>query len=252
MNIDDLKEYCTDPESTSLSFLAGAVEATQAAYEEGRTSEQLAAYQEAQAAYEKKYAALVKKYKKKSAGKTIESWNDFEVTKKISVVLRFLLALGYDVKQKTLYNHAKTGALQKNLDGFYTEKLTRRYVRERELKSKRDDVSLPDSGSAGKSIYDTEISRWRAAKEKQSFLKNQGLLGSRGEFNLQMAARLAVLDSKMRGFIDQYSAEIIAIVGGDQEKRNDLSGFWLQIFNEAMREMSRPLDYRVIFKNNEK
>jgi len=253
MNIDCLEKHCTDPERASLSFLASAVEATQTAYETGHTSEQLVACQESQAAYEKKYAALVKKYKKKDEAKTIESWSDFEETKKISVVLFFLSALGYKVAERTLYRHAKNGTLRKNEAGYFTEKLTRKYVRTEGLVSSRDDVSFSDVvGGADKSRHDTEKSKWQALNEKQRYLRSVGKLGSRQEFNLQMAARLAVLDSKMRGFVDQYSAEIIAIVGGNQENRNDLSEFWLQRFNEAMRELSRPLDYRIIFKNYEK
>ena len=253
LNSEELQGYCSGPEKDALFFLAGAVEDAQAAYKDSPSGEHLLAYENAQAAYEKKYASLVKKYKKKANEKTVESWDDFENTKKISVVLRSLQGLGYDVKQKTLYNHAKTGVLQKNLDGFYTKKLTRKYVRERGLRSSRDEIFLTeDSGTTDKALHDAKKAKYQALNEQQRYLKNKAKLGSRHEFNLQMAGRLALLDSRLRGFIDQHGAEFIALVGGDQDKKADLYDFWVKKFSAVMREMSKPLDYKIIFKSNER
>lgn len=252
MNSEELLQYCSGPEKDSLSFLAAAVEEAQAAYKEGKGSEQLQAYEDAQAAYEKKYAALEKKYAKQAEAKTVESWDDFEDTKKISVVLRSLQGLGYDIKQKTLYNHAKTGALQKNLDGFYTKRLTRKYVRDRGLRSSRDEISLPDdAGATDKAVHDAKKSKYQALNEQHRYLRNAGKLGSRQEFNLQMAGRIAVLDNRLRGFMDQHGAEFIGIVGGNQDRKADLSDLWVQKLSEVMRGMAKPLDYKVIFKSDE-
>ena len=180
------------------------------------------------------------------------SWDDFQDTKNKAEVLRFLLALGYNIPQRTLYNHAKTGVLRTNLDGFFTRKLTRKYIRDTGALSTREDISEPSEEiTVQRSIHDQERAKWLAKTEKLKYEKLARKLGSKQEFNLQMAARLAVIDNTFRNFIDNHAIEFIALVGGNMEKKDELVIFWVNKLNSAMRELSKPIDYEVIFKSED-
>lgn len=239
-----------EEEKENLSFLREAVESTKKKYKESLSPEDLHAWEAASEAYERKKSSLQKKYSQNSDTPAVK-WDDFEPTTNRSAVYRFLVNIGYEIKERTFQRHAKKGAIQTNEEGFFTKKLTRDYIRTQGLVSKFENISEPSVEVAiDKAVHDGEKAKWAARRERLKWEKESKRVGSRQEFNLELAARLVVLDNVLRGFADKYVSELIVIVGGKLDKRDDFVSFWIKKYDEEIRKLARPIDYEVIFRND--
>lgn len=245
----DFFNNLTVEEQEDLSFLVEAVEATKDRYKISLSPSDLAAWEAAGKVYTRKKDELEKKYSSLEVAPAAK-WGDFEPTKNRSAVYRFLLGVGYEIKERTFQRHAKKGAIQTNEEGFFTKKLTRDYIRTQGLVSKFENISEPSVEVVlDKATHDAKKAKYAALREKEKWKREKKLVGSRQEFNMELAGRLVVLDNVLRGFADKYVSELVVIVGGKLEKRDDFVSFWLQKFDEEIRKMARPIDYEVIFKN---
>lgn len=249
MDSDFLKNL-GEEEKESLSFLREAVESTKKKYKESLSPEDLHAWEAASEAYERKESSLQKKYSQACDTPAVK-WDDFEPTTNRSTVHRFLKGLGYDIAPRTFQRHAAKGTIQTNEKGFFTKKLTRDYIRTQGLVSNFENISEPSVEVVlDKAAHDAKKAKYSALREEEKWKRQIKLVGSRQEFNLELAARLVVLDNILRGFADKYVSELIVIVGGKLDKRDDFVSFWIKKYDEEIRKMARPIDYEVIFRND--
>lgn len=189
-------------------------------------------------------------------------WDVFEKTKKKVDVFRFLLELGYPVgtKNPTPTNEFSR-TLQRKLDhryqdpqGFFTPKLVRKFVRENNLFSP-DDTLPPAGEEAGglaveKLKADLLASQERGKMMRIQRLKAEGQLGSRKDFELGLAARVAVLDQGIRLWITQKSLELIAVVKGKIDLKHDFEQFFIAAWTDRLNEYAKPVEFDVLFENS--
>jgi hypothetical protein len=244
----------SDRERESLDFLSESVERTKKKYSESLLPDDLAAWEAATAAYDKKSASLEKKYADAVDHEDAPSaaWADFEPTKNRSAVQRFLVGLGYDIPPRTFQRHAKKGDIKTSEDGFFTKKLTRDYIRTQGLVSKFENISEPSVEIVlDKAVHDAKRAKYAALREEEKWKREKKMVGSREEFNLELAGRLVVMDNVLRGFADKYASELVVLVGGQIDKRDDFVSFWIKKFDEEMKKLSRPINYEVIFRRGD-
>ena len=149
-------------------------------------------------------------------------WNKFDPTKSKKDVMDFLKSLDYNVPpQRSFYR--QLGNQYRNSDKQFTVKLVRKYVREHALVS-ANDTMLTGDDSGGLAVdklrAETKKIQEQARREQLKRQKEEGKLGSREDFELELAARIAVLDLGIKQWISLKSPELIALVNGDQQKKD--------------------------------
>jgi len=161
-----------------------------------------------------------------------------------------LESLGYNVPpQRSFYR--QLGDQYRNPDKQFTVKLVRKYVREHALVSPADTMLTgDDSGglAVDKLRAETKKLQEQARREQLKRQKEEGKLGSREDFELELAARVAVLDLGIKQWIALKAPELIVLVNGDQQKKHDLESLFLAFWDERMSNFSKNISYEVIFE----
>ena len=177
-------------------------------------------------------------------------WDEFEPTKSKKSVMDFLKSLDYNVPpQRSFYR--QLGNQYRNPDKQFTVKLVRKYVREHALVSANDTMLTGDDiGGLAVDKLRAEMMKTQeqARREQLKRQKEEGKLGSREDFELGQAARIAVIDLGIKQWISLKSPELIALVSGDQQKKHDLEALFLAFWDERMSSFSKNINYEVIFE----
>lgn len=181
-------------------------------------------------------------------------WSEFEDCKKPADLLRQLLALGYDVTQRTLYRHCKSGRCGKNESGHFSRRMVTAYVEAEGLTRNGEIVS--DSGPD----VSLAIEKQRLENEKLEIhnsharLKMQkdagGLIEREGVF-LEIAARLVALDNTFRQKIETNLPAIITLVKGDMGRQPELTQYVFTLWDELLNSFATLDEFEVLFDDDD-
>ncbi|WP_321367961.1 hypothetical protein [uncultured Desulfuromusa sp.] len=165
--------------------------------------------------------------------------------------LEYLNSNGYSVSQGKLYGHAKKGLLKLQADKSVLKSSLEAYIdnpasgliRHGDVGPSEEDKAQ----SAEKLKYEVSILKTKDAKQKFDFEKEQGKYILKDEFEMEVSARAAVLDSGLSYWIKSNVAEWIQVCCGSQEKRSELMQLMLEGKDQRLNEFAATDRYQVMF-----
>ena len=166
-------------------------------------------------------------------------------------VLEYLQDLGYGIQKSKLYLDCNAGILRMQPDKSILESAVQDYIRHPESGL----VKAAELGEK-KEAEDLSMEKLRLEVENQR-IKNKDLqlkldkeLGKylpRDDFEMELASRAAVLDSGIRHGVTVKAAELILMVGGDQEKRADFLKTFQLLLDEQLNRFASTQTFQVMF-----
>jgi hypothetical protein len=169
-------------------------------------------------------------------------------------VVEYLKGQDWKVSQATVYKHQSEGKIKAEADGTYLLKSVLRYARGflmlRQVKQKVDDEELQRKK--------TKAEIWRTEEQAKlgriKRMVEEGKYILREQFELEMAARAAVLEAGLKYSIQSKAGEWIDAVKGDHERTGDLIRIAVDSLNQALNEFATLKEFHVIFaiRNTEK
>jgi len=162
-------------------------------------------------------------------------------------VVTYLKGQDWQVSQSTVYKHQREGKIKGEADGAYTLKNVLRYARGflmlRETKRKVDDEELQRKK--------TKAEIWRTEEQAKlgriKRMVEEGKYILRDQFELELAARAAVLEAGLKYTIQAKAGEWVDAVKGDHNLTGDLIRIALDSLNEALNEFASMREYHVLF-----
>ncbi|MGE4519532.1 MAG: hypothetical protein AB7E04_08505 [Desulfobacteraceae bacterium] len=152
--------------------------------------------------------------------------------KNIKAVLDFLKTNGFKIEKSKIYEDAKEGLLrvQKNKSVMGID------VKLYSGTLKRDGSADPEPAELTAEKLKKESLKLDLQNEKLQFEldKEKGKYLPRSDFERELAARAAVLDSGIRHSLSLKVQDIIALVGGQLSKAPDLIDYIDKIIDESM------------------
>lgn len=171
-----------------------------------------------------------------------------------SEVLVYLQAGGWDIEKSTFYNHSnpghKDGGRLNKLKGWYLKTHVDAYARQYLNKLDGADPEAGELGGLQREKLQDEILHRRIKMEKDQLDLDvqRGKYLPLDQFDLEMAGRAGVLDSSFRHLIQSRAQEIVALVGGDQQKAQDLVNYMLDSWDGMLAEFASTKEFQVIVK----
>lgn len=168
-------------------------------------------------------------------------FEDFGNTKKISDVLRYFHSKDIEITKTTLYRHGKEGKLPKNKDGFYTRLLLKKYaVAHLDMEDDFSDDSS-ESNSLTAELKRRKIIREDLAIQRESLAWEieQGKYTPTAAIDRMFIGRALMFDRARKSFIQKHVAELIALVGGKQDKAPQLVDFFNERFDVILKDYSQ-------------
>jgi len=247
MDIQAILKQVSPEEGARIKVLHNANLVTLKAYSTEPSKKNLENWQAAEAAYN----AELEKYKADDQPEAEGSvaWSAFEDTANKQAVLRFLVAAGYQVAERTFYRHCKKGQLSQNENGLYTRRLVKAYAIAALLppagEEKTEDLESIKARLQIKKLED-EIARSRFAdgKDRKRYIK-------RDEIDHEMAARAVVLDSGTEHLFRTKAREWCVLVGGDPERAPELVEALLGGWHALLNRYASTEEFTVIFEMGE-
>jgi hypothetical protein len=170
------------------------------------------------------------------------------VFKNIREVAAYLKEEGWKVGQATLYTHQKEGKIKGEPDGTYIVKSVLKYARDHlfmmSTKRKHTDEELQRRKIKAETGWKEE----QLKRERLKRMTEEGRLIERDQFELELAARGALMDTLRQNSIQTLAAERVAIVGGDPARIPDLIAFDLAEHNDMMNQFATTREFHVLFK----
>ena len=145
------------------------------------------------------------------------SATDFE---NLLVVVEHLTAAGFKVSKSKIYRDQGKGMIRVNPDGTVPETEVRAYAAT--LERVAGDISDLSDLHAKKTAREVESLEIKIAKQKYELEKDQGKYIPRQDFELELAARAAILGNGLTHRVRSKVSEWVALVGGKPEKSTDL------------------------------
>jgi hypothetical protein len=139
-------------------------------------------------------------------------------------VARYLMDMGYPIKERTVYKHVEEGKLKPNRQGIFDLKKVLRYARHIKRVGSPDG-GPPDEDDGLQQRRLTAEAELREVQVKNAALKNQILSGAyvpRDTFERELGARAMLFRSDAENFRHAVAPEIIALVHGDPALIPDL------------------------------
>lgn len=166
-------------------------------------------------------------------------------------ILEYLQDLGYSVQKSKVYNDCNAGILRMQPDKTILESAVQDYIRHPES-------GLFKAAELGKKkeAEDLTLEKLRVELHNQTLKgedlqfeldKKRGKYLPRDDFEMELASRAAVLDSGIRHGVTVKAAEMILLVGGDQEKRADFLKTFQLILDEQLNRFSSTQTFQVMF-----
>lgn len=247
---EDLDKILEQSSKTDLTVLISAKEEAKRNVLQNATPANLAALDRATRMLEAHQ--LSKKLQGKEAEAQIDRW------KTKAGVLKYLEAQGWAIEKSTFYNHSnpghKDGGRLNKVKGWFLKTHVDAYARQ--YLTKLDGAGPADDEQSGlqKEKLQGEISYRRIQTEKAQL----DLDVQRGKYlpvdqvDLELAGRAGVLDSSYRHLIQSRAPEIVALVGGDQQKTAELVNFILERWDTMLAEFATTREFQVIVKQVQK
>ena len=170
--------------------------------------------------------------------------NTFANTKR---VYEFLIAQGWKVSQRAVYNHVKDGKLRKK-DGIFTSRAVSKYAKTF-LNRKDSGQTLPvEHEQLQRDKLTQEIRRLtiQVERDEHKLGVEQGRYLPREDFELELAARASVFDAGFRYFFQSMAAEMITLVGGNMKKIPEFIAMLNTKLDEQLNEYATTKEYQVM------
>lgn len=242
-NFDKLLEQSSQ---TDFQVLLGAKEDAKRKVLEEATPANLAALDKATRMLEAH--RMGKALKDKEAKGQVDRW------KSKADVLAYLQAAGWDIEKSTFYNHSKPehkdGGKLNKVKGWYLKTHVDAYANQYLVKV--DGAGVADEGQTAlqKEKLQGEV-RYQDVRTQKAQLELDILRGKYfpiDQFDLELAGRAGVLDSSFRHLIQSRAQEVVALVGGDQQKAQDLVNYMLGKWDGMLAEYASNKEFQVIVK----
>jgi hypothetical protein len=120
------------------------------------------------------------------------------------------------------------------------------FLTTRETKRKEDDEEL----QRRKTKAEIALKEEQLKRERIKRMVDEGRYILREDFEYELAARAAVIESTLKFMIQSDAGEWIAATGGNNEKTGDLIRIMDDALDRALNEFSTLREYHVLFKNN--
>lgn len=167
--------------------------------------------------------------------------------KNLREVVAYLKGQDWKVSQATVYKHQNEGKIKSEGDGTFTLKHVLRYARGflmlREAKQKVDDEELQRRKTKAEIRRIDEQGKFARIKR----MVEEGKYILRDQFELELAARAAVLEAGLKYAIQAKAGEWIDAVKGDHERTGDLIRIATDALNLALNEFATMKEFHVVF-----
>jgi hypothetical protein len=167
--------------------------------------------------------------------------------KNLREVVAYLKGQSWKVSQATVYKHQNEGKIKSERDGTFTLKHVLRYARGflmlREAKQKVDDEELQRRKTKAEIRRIDEQGKFARIKR----MVEEGKYILRDQFELELAARAAVLEAGLKYAIQAKAGEWIDAVKGDHERTGDLIRIATDALNLALNEFATTKEFHVVF-----
>ena len=192
--------------------------------------------------------ALLEEVEAQRKDTTTQGRND--TFKNLREVVGYLREQGWKISQAGLYKHSGEGKIKSEKDGTYTQKGVMRYAKgfltTRETKRKEDDEEL----QRRKTKAEIALKEEQLKRERIKRMVDEGRYILREDFEYELAARAAVIESTLKFMIQSDAGEWIAATGGNNERTGDLIRIMDDALDRALNEFATLKEYHVLFKNN--
>lgn len=168
-----------------------------------------------------------------------------------NAVLGYLKDQGYKIQKTKLYKDSNAGMLRIQSDGTVMLSDVDLYIKAYLLP-----VKTSEAIESEKLIHDrltAEVKRLSLQAEKLEFEidKDRGRYIPRDQFEMELAARAAVLEAGIKHLFYSRVSDWIHMVGGDTTKINDLLEEMTRSLDEKMNEYASMEQFQVIFSSEE-
>lgn len=185
----------------------------------------------------------------------VSIWSDFVETANKRDVYRQLVAMGYQVAERTFYRHCTQGRCRKNKDGVYSQRLLKSYVDLEGLARDGADPAEDDGGKvavkqAEKIDKENEKLEWSNRLLKLKYERSVGKLIERDGLYLELAARMVALDTGFRQRLSMESPKLIASINGDLNRQLEFEDLVLDlVWNELLNDYCSIDEFEVLFED---
>ncbi|HEC04621.1 MAG TPA: hypothetical protein ENI84_00285 [Thiothrix sp.] len=157
---------------------------------------------------------------------------------------------GWKVSKRSVYNHVREGKLRPEAGGGYSLKAVQKYARTwlkpKEMALRADDEELRRMREKAEIARITEQAKLARIKRE----REEGLLIPRADFELELAARAAILMAGFEGMINDKAGEIVQLVQGNTDKIAELIRFLRDAYGELMNQYATTKEFHVLFEEN--
>jgi hypothetical protein len=164
----------------------------------------------------------------------------------------YLNAEGYKVSKSKIYRDADEGKITREADGTVTAEAAREYAKTHLVRSDavhtKEELKNLQATKLKKAIRNQDIDY---ARKKFDLEKEQGKYIPRDDFNAEMAARAAVLDSGFRHLFNVKTREWIKLVEGNPDRQADLLAQLNQDLDEQLTKYATTQVFQVLFEEKD-
>lgn len=172
--------------------------------------------------------------------------------KNLREAVAWLKAQGWKVSQSTIYKHENDGKIRAEADGTYSGKSVLKYARSflmlQATKEKIDDEALLRKKTMAEIRRIDEQAKLARIKR----MAEEGRYILRDQFELELAARAAALESELLFMVQSRVGNWIRIVSGDFKRTQELITDVSDAVNDALNRFAGDREFHVLFEIKEK
>ena len=172
--------------------------------------------------------------------------------KNLRAVARYLAEEGWQVTERTVYNHGKRGLIRPNKDtGIYEIKAVNRYaVTHLPLMETKEKLGAEDL-SRKKTMAEVAKLTEQAKLAQIKRFAEEGKYIPREDLEMELAARAAILENSLKYMVQSKAAEWIEAVEGNTTLRAELIRVMNEDVDRMLNEFASTREFHVIFEKNE-
>jgi len=183
--------------------------------------------------------------------KPIKNENGERCFKNRNAVLGYLKDQGYKIQKSKLYKDSREGKLRIQGDGTVLFIDVDLYIKAYLLAVKTADAAEAEKLQQEKISAETDVKKLRAKRLQFEIDKEQGKYIPKDQFDMELAARAAVLEAGIKHMFYSKVSEWIHVVGGDISKTNELLEEMITSLDEKMNDYASMDQFQVIFSGEE-
>lgn len=244
--VDKLRAQVGQEEETELVILYNALVKNTNEYSADSSITNLKNWQAAKTALADCIADLQAKYQPASA----QPGTEFEPTRKAIEVFRWLTANGWQISQRQFYDHVKEGKLPRDGSGKFTVRRAQKYARTFLRRTETGKTLAEDDSALAREKLQAEIKLKQTQERRESHRLSveQGKYLPRDEVETMLAARAAILDADFEHLAYTKAPELVALVGGDPSRTDQLLQALLSARDEWLNRYATTREFDVEFQ----